>query len=492
MTAARNVAVLALALTAGSAVAGAQGKCDIDVGKPFQVNSAKIYYGKAAGGGKPDERHKHMRDAVRVLTERADKIGNPAGRNWMLGKTLILWTQQEGVPAVGPRKMYGYTENPDATVDVLVAADSALTAVEQAMPQCADSVSFYRRLAWVPIINSATQLVNAGQVDSAAKLAERSLMILREGPNAYYILSNVAQQKNDVPKQLEYLQKTVDAASSDTSFKKIRQQSMFNIAVLVQNQAASAEGAERDRLNKRAIELYRGYLQENPSDANAQAYLARALAASGDTASVASIYAEMLANPTKFTDIQLFEAGVTALSAEKFQEATQLIESGLKLNPYYRDALFNLANAYFRMNDAQRMQPVLKRLVEVDPDNPDNWRLYAGYYQLLEKAEKNAARKKALTDTLIKSIELFQKMPVKVSFSGFTHQGATHTLTGQVENLGDAAKSFELKFEFLDKSGQVVATQTANVGTVAPKESKPFTVSVNQSGIASYRYASVR
>src|SRR5687768_16124918 len=136
MTAARNVAVLALALTAGSAVAGAQEKCDIEVGKPFQVNSAKIYYGKAANpGGKADERHKHMRDAVKVLTERADRIGNPTGRNWMLGKTLILWTQQQGVPQVGPRKTYGYTENPDQTVDVLAAADTALTVVEQAMPQ---------------------------------------------------------------------------------------------------------------------------------------------------------------------------------------------------------------------------------------------------------------------------------------------------------------------------------------------------------------------
>ena len=492
MKAARTATLLALTLAAASA-AGAQERCAIDVGKPFQINSAKIYLAKAQNvSGKADERPKHMRDAVRVLTERADKIGNPVGRNWLLGKTLILFSQQPGQAQIAPRKTFGFTENPDAPIDILAAADTALTVVEQGAPQCADSVRVWRRQAWVPTINAATQLLNSGNLDSAAKMAERALVIYREGPHAYNVLANIAAQRNDVPRQLEYLQKTIEAAGTDTSFAKVRGQSMYNMAVLTSNQAMTAQGAEKDRLMKRSIELYRGYLKENPSDANAQAGLARALSATGDTASVSSIYAEMLSTPDKFTDIQLFEAGVTALAADKYKEATQLIESGLKQNPYYRDALFNLTNAYFRMGDADRMLPHLQRLVEVDPDNPDNWRLYAGYYQIRQKAEKNQARQKALTDSLLQSIERFQKMPVKVSFSNFAHQGAKHTLEGTVENMGTAAGNYTIKFEFLDRTGKVVATESATVGPVAPKESKRFAVSVSQAGIASFRYASVR
>ena len=45
--------------------------------------------------------------------------------------------------------------------------------------------------------------------------------------------------------------------------------------------------------------------------------------------------------------------------------------------------------------------------------------------------------------------------------------------------------------EFFDKDGKVVATQRADVGSVAPKQSKTFTVSAEAPGVVAYRYQPV-
>ena len=135
------------------------------------------------------------------------------------------------------------------------------------------------------------------------------------------------------------------------------------------------------------------------------------------------------------------------------------------------------------------MLPVARRLTEVDPGNPDNWRLLAAAYQLQNRQATTAAAKKASTDSLIRYLERSDKLPVRVAISGFQHQGAKHTLTGSIENLGTAAATYPLKVEFLDKTGAVVATQTTSVGPVAAKAKAEFTVTVEQPGIVAFRYA---
>jgi len=482
-------ALVAVGLAAGRA--GAQGKCDINQGSPFQLNSAKIYLNRAQSSvGKEDERVKHLRNAVQVLTEKADKIGNPVGRNWLLGKTLVVWLQQPSVTPTMQRGALGYTENPGGTIDVLAATDSAFDVVERAKPECADSVTIYRRMPWTKIINRAVEAVNADQIDTAEYYARQSLVIYDKGPYAYNVLANVAQKKNDLAGARTALKKTIELAGNDTSFAKVRQTSMYNLAVLTTTAAESSTGAEKQALTNEAAAMYEAYLKEVPGDANARAALARVKGEAGDTAAVVAIYSEMLANPGKYTDLQLFEAGSNAARADRKDDAVKLLEAGLKKNPYYRDALFNLATTYFELKRPEQMAPVVKRLVEVDPNNPDNWRLYAGLYQLKQNAAKTAAQRKPATDTLLMYLSRSEKMPVRVSFNQFTHNGAQHTLGGSIENLSDKPlNNVALKIDFLDQSGNVVASQTAQVPSVAPKGSQSFTVNANKDGIVAFRYA---
>ena len=55
-------------------------------------------------------------------------------------------------------------------------------------------------------------------------------------------------------------------------------------------------------------------------------------------------------------------------------------------------------------------------------------------------------------------------------------------------NKGAQPKSFDLVIEFLDKSGAVVDTQTANVANVAANDRGRFSVASAKAGVVGFRY----
>ena len=482
---------LALSIAAAGSL-GAQ-ECKINESSPYQINSAKIYLNKAQTG-KDVERPNHLRSAVRVLTDRPETMSkNEVGRNYLLGRALYLWSER---PEVGVKPMkrseLGYATDGDAMVDIVSALDTALTAVETAMPQCASETMKFRRNVFAKIFNPAVNLAKENQLDSAFTLANRSLTIYRESPSVYTLLASIATQKNDAKGAIAAYTRAAELAAKDTSAtsQTVRKQSLFNAAILtLQGAEGMEEGPARTTELGQARAMLEAYIQVAPDDANAKQALARAASLAGDKSAVANIYGDMIANPSKYSDIQLFEAGTGAARANQPAEAAQLFEAGLSQNPYYRDALFNLANVYFSSENADKMLPIARRLVEVDPGNPDNWRLLAGAYQLQNRKATTAAAKKATTDSLIRYLERSDKLPVRVAISGFRHEGAKHTLTGSIENLSAKEATYALKVEFLDKAGAVVATQTENVGPVAAKAKADFSISVQQPGIVAFRYA---
>ena len=483
--------LVALGATA-AAPAGAQaarGKgCSISDGSPYQINAGKTYLNKAMSAkGNADEKPKHLRDAVAAV-EKAGPDDNPLGRNWILGRAMIWRTMLPGQnEMVIPRSEVGYTTNPTGTIDILMAADSAFSYVEKNAPQCADSIALFRQQPWVKLVNAAGAAVNAEKYDSAAYLANRSLIIYRDSPYAYNILAVIAQRKNDYPAALESYKQVIAKTVGDTATtaKRMRKDALYNTALITQAMAAQPANSA---LAKQVPDLWRAYLKEYPDDVDAKGALARAVAASGDTAAVAAVYAEMMASPTKYSDQQLVEAGVGLANSNRSDDAIKLFTYALDQNPYNRDALFDLATTHFSAGHAAETRTYAKRLLALDPSNPDNYKLLAGSYQLEAGESKDAKVKKAATDSLLALLKTAGQMTARVTFDQFNHNGAKHDLIGKVENIGTAPGSYNLKVEFLDKSGNAVATQTTTVTSVAPKESKPFTVTANHDGIVAFRY----
>ena len=488
----------ALALTAGAVQA--QTKCDINESKPSQVATAYLLSQQLRANPSSPKRWDNYKKVVKSLTEKGDAMENPVGRNFELGKVFFMVAEDSTTPIMVKRGDLGFVTNVDQMVDVAALGDSVMKIVEASNPECATATREWRRQrGWLRVTQAASRSLNDSKFDSAAYYAKRSMLFDPQAPYAYSILASVAQKNNDMPTAIAMTRKSVDVAALDTIFSDQRRLSLYNLGILVGTQAEIAKGEDQKRLARESADALQTFLKEAPANdelaSSARSSLARMLSVAGDTAGVTRTYAAVLANPTAYNEYDLVQAGLAASRAGRDDDAVKLFEAAATQNPYSRDALFNLSASLFNSGHYDRELPFIKRLIALDPNNPENYRIMAGAYQGLSKAEKNVKVKTALTDTLVKSFEKYQKLPTVVTFKSFIHNGTAHTIVGAVENRDTttkAAKTYVIPFEFLDNTGSVVATQTVNVGPVAPKEKKEFTVKVDQGGIVSYRYAALK
>jgi tetratricopeptide (TPR) repeat protein len=396
------------------------------------------------------------------------------------------------VAAVVPRSALGLTTNPTATVDLFAAADSSFSIVEKASPECIPTVLQWRQQKpWLNTLNAAINALNANQLDSAELLAKRSLLLDRHAPYAYSVLGSIAQNRKDWNAANEYWKQTLTAAGTDTSYTDVRVKTMYEIANAASAKAESATGAAKRAAAREAIQPWMDYIAVANNDlllADAIDNAGTMYVDAGDSASVPKIYAPMLANSSKFGELSLVHAGVVATRSGHQADATKLFDAALAQNPYSRDAINDLAATYIQNNEFPKAFPLIDKLVTIDPSNPDNPLLYAFAYQGLYKGTKDKKLQKIYTDSLVYWNNKSENMPVKLSVTEFTRRATETMIGGQIENRGTTAKTYTVNIEILDKSGNVIDTQTTSVGPVAPKATQKFKINSNKGGAYGYRY----
>lgn len=487
---ARAAVVLAVAIP--GSLAAQEDQCKINDSSPWQINGAKQYVITAANSRKEDEIPKHLANAIKVLTENPSKINNEPGRQWLLLRTYAQWLQRGESGYVMKRGDLGFTTNKDGDQNLLLAIDSAATALERLMPECVEKVRPYRQRFFSDILNKSIEAMNADQMDSAIYFAKLSLSVSGNDPRPWNVLSAVYQKKNDPDGTIMAMEKVIELSGSDTLYAKIKQHSRYNLAVIKLQAAESKQGDAKDQDVAKARALLEDFLKAEPGDASATQALGRAMRLAGDTAAVAQVFEEMLHRSDSFTADQLFEAASNAAAAGQDTNAVKLFENGLKKNPYHRLALLNMSNVLFQMRDFERMGPIAERLTSVDPNNPDSWRMLAGYWQLRQRSETDAAKKKAYGDSTLAAITKRDAVNPKITvfLAATTPKG--YQLQGNLGNETDKAASFTIKFELLDATGAVVTTKDVAVGPVDPHASTAFSLSVEGPGIVAYRYAPIK
>ncbi len=469
-----------------------EAQCTVEFRKPFQLNSAVVYHDRWARSGFADEKPKHLRAAMTVLTERPDKIDNQPGRLFLLGKTYALWLRDPEQKMTAKRSALGVATTPDQDVDIVAEMTAAFDEFEKLAPACADSTAIYRRQMFGPAFNAAIAAYNAKQFDSAAVLATRALQVFPRAPqagNAYQIMASAAQARGD----MDGMASIIERMKAYPAVKDARLGTQFNLGILMLDKASSAPEGERAAMAKRAAGIFEAYLAEapdGPSAAQARSGMARALQATGDSTAIAGVFADMVNNTAKYTDRQLFEAATGAASARRYDDAMKLFEAGLAKNTVDRDALFNAANTYMGAEQYEKMLDATNRLNALDPNDPNNVRLRAAAYQRLGRKVTDPKLVKAYQDSTIKLIQLSQSLSPKVAVRDFRpSRGANPaSLSGSVENAGTTVGNFTLTVEFLALDGAVVATAEAKLEGMAAGESKEFAVTGAGAGIAGWRY----
>jgi tetratricopeptide (TPR) repeat protein len=475
------------------AVSVAQGACQINDSSPFQVNGAKQYVIAAAAAKRADEVPKHLQNAIRVLTDDPSKIKNEAGRQWMLVRAYAQWLQRENASYVMKRGDVGFTQNPAGSQNLLLALDSAATAIEAMLPQCTEKVRPYRAQFFGEILNKAIAAMGAERNDSASYFANLSLQVAGSDPRPWNVLSSVYQKQNKTDSAMIAMEKVIALSGSDTLFTKVKQQSRYNLAVISLTRAETeAAGPKKDAEIKAARALLEAYLKDTPGDANAAQALGRAVRLSGDTAAVTAIFVDMLTAPEKFSADQLFEAASNAAATGHDPDAAKLFENGLKKNPYHRVALLNYANVLFTLKDTERMGPVVTRLVSVDPNYDRAYRLMAGLWQLRARADADAAKKKSANDSVLFYLDKQTKTNPRVDITLAQKSGNAYSVQGTVSNEGSATASWTMKLELLDAAGAVVASKDVAIGPVDAGGNTTFSVKLEAPNAIAFRYAPLK
>jgi tetratricopeptide (TPR) repeat protein len=483
-------AVLSIGMVGVSSLAAqAAPVCDPTANTKGDIAKAQFSLTRAVSASDKGNPTRDLQDVLRLAESGND---NPTARNYLRGEAYILFLMQPNTPAVVQRSALGLTTNPNGTVDLYAAADSAFTIVEKASPECVTTISQWRQQKpWLNALNGAINALNAGQLDSAEILAKRSLVLDRRAPYAYSVLGSVAENRKNWSAANDYWKQTLEAAGTDTTYADVRIKTLYEIASAASDRTESATGAAKRAAAKEAIKPWQDYLAVANNDlllADAIDNAARIYVEAGDSASVATVYAPILANPSKYGEISLVHAGVVATRNGHQDDASRLFDAALAKNPYSRDAINNLAATYIQNGQFPKAFPLIDKLITLDPSNPDNPLLYAFAYQGMYKGTKDKKLQKIYTDSLVYFNNKSENAPVKLLVSEFTRRPDQTTLSGTIENRGTTAKTYNLSVDLLDKSGAVITTETATVGPVAPKSSAKFKITSAKGGVYGYRY----
>jgi tetratricopeptide (TPR) repeat protein len=487
-------AVPALAQTPPAAPASAEATCEIDQNKPQALARATLSITRANAASKGGDPTKDLKDVVALLNAPNFKNENPVGRAFLLASAYVLLLEQPGIQAVSPRSAVGLTTDPQATIDLFAAADSAITVVENSSPACAAYMApFRQQKAWLDVTNAAINALNTNKLDSAEIYAKRSLTLERKSPYAYTVLTGVAKARKNPAAVIEYSKQVIATAGNDTAYTDVKERAQYELATTLSERAKTATGAEKKAAAKEAIAAWTplAQTQDVVQGTIAVRNLQELYIAAGDSAQLGNIYAAMIADPAKYGEGALLQAGVVASQFKHPGDAARLFDAVLKKNPYSRDALNNIAASLLQAEEVDRAIPFIDKLVAMDPDNPDNYMLYAFAYAGRLKKKVDAKTQRTYNDSLVYWNNKSEKMPVKVSFAEFSRNSEGTTLAGEIENRGTTPKSYTLAIEFLGANGEVLFTETANVGPVAPKAKKEFRVKNPKTGVVGYRYKSV-
>jgi tetratricopeptide (TPR) repeat protein len=362
----------------------------------------------------------------------------------------------------------------------VVGADSALAKAEKFQPDCEIDISTYRQNAWAVLANAGIEKLRAGDSDSALVLFGQANTLFQDLPHVYENVGVIYANQGQHDSAAAYFGKAAAVAEADTALTENRNSATLNYAMTLQRLEKHPE----------AIIALTKYLGWNPGDTDARKSLSWSYRQSGQVAKADSIDNAMVSefatmNYDSLSAGDLMAVGVSMFNAQKFKEAADVFEKLKAKNPWSRDAVYNLANAYLALKDWPKLIEAGKQLQQIEPMNEDSYRLTGQAYRELKQQ-----------DSLLREAESLVGLPIAVEVTTFamgsTASRVEATATGRkaTDAAGKDLKPVPvtLTFEFLDDSGKVLGTQEVNVPALEPGATHAIKVEGRAPGITAWRY----
>ena len=391
------------------------------------------------------------------------------------GKKVVLEALQQNGQGKNPAAWY-YLGRIDLQQGDIVGADTALTKAEALAPTCKEDIGNVRYSGWVPLVNAGVTFAKEEKNDSALTLFRQANTIYRDKPQAYSAAGVIFANAKATDSAIVYLQKSADIAGR-ANMPEERNQSTYNLAAMLQ----------RANRNDEAIAALERFLGWVPNDVEAKKALATLYRTTGKIDKAQALEKEVGAAPPAAggNAASPMNTAVELYNAKKYDEAAAAFEQVIAVEPYNRDALFGLANAYIGLKKGPKLAETSARLAAIEPLNEEVLRMLATG-QRLSKREAQANK------TALQALSL--PLGVKVTQFAPTADGASINATATGRDIQTpqgkpiAPKPTTLVFEFLDPKGTVVANQEVQVPALKPAEALPIEAKAQGAGIAAWRY----
>ncbi len=429
--------------------------CQMDQGH-YLVKNATTYLKGATEEADPANREQLLTDAYRNLVEaiNADQAENPAVW-YFLGRYYVVRNDGFG-------------------------ADSAFGRVEALLPDCQADMDYYRQTVYVRAVNNGIDSLQNFANDGAKAEFRNAGVVWKSSNVPAFYLASVFGEEGDIDSALHYFGEVAEIGEADTAHVDNYHTATENIAILYQ----MLEDWDS------TVVWYKKARELDPTNNEALLGIAEAYSYMGDTENAALFFDSVLARSTEMSDLDLMNAGVKLFNSNEFDRAAQAFEAGLAKNPNHRDGLFNLANTYLAIADdrgrpqserdqsLRKMDAITHRLMRVDPQSRESYRILAAAHQMQGMDDSTAA---IMGEINALSFE------VVVDFA--RPESGAYLLAGRVINLREAQITFRtVTFEFLDTSGAVVATGTVPGEALAAQGTKRFSFRQTEPNIAAWRY----
>ncbi len=492
-------ATLAATVLAGSAAA--QETCDIQTRAPNEMRSALESLTRyQLGSGTPQQRHDYLVSAIRATTDRPERFRtNEVGRQYALGQALAFFAVDEEMPVMSRRGDVGFSSNENELIDLVAAADSAFTNVERALPGCREELEGFRAQMWQRLLQDGVRLAHEGNTDSAVVIIRRALSVYDGLPHGHYYLAAVLQQGGRIAEAVAAFRETAerisaDDALEDTTLAEFRDNAVYIVALSRYERADTLpDGAEKTEAMREAARMFREHIDEFPDSeraGNSRILLMSAYSTVGDSAALNLARRQMIEQADEFTAVQLLEAGTHAFNTQDTELAVALLEKGIEKNPYSRPGLFNLANVYWATKRFDRMVPTAHRLVQLDPNNPNNFEILAVAMENQAQTIQNAQQRKVQMDSVRMLVDRAQTMPIQVTFNALGMDGAVREVSGQIRNATQRQREVTIEIEFLDEGGRVVARESQQL-TIPAQGQENVRVRIENREAVGFRYAPI-
>jgi tetratricopeptide (TPR) repeat protein len=379
----------------------------------------------------------------------------------------------------------------------LAGADSAFRYAEELHPPYAQELEGDREAAWAQAYNLAADAYQRGDLAQSIALFEQADRLSRKWPYALVVLGWLYTQQGDNERALNAYRAALEVFSGGVPDGATEEQAAewrTRHAEAMQETGrllvATGQTAEAEA-------VYRAFLETNPGHVGAMIGLAQV--AGGEEAD--RLYAELV-EQDGLSEEQLFQIGAGLYDAGRYDGAAKAFRKAVELNPYSRDAHFNLAQSLYQR--ARELQPeegagtpppelrgVYEEMIRAaeqtrvhDPNNRDLYRILAFSYRGLGNLASDPQEKARWEGEVAKVAQEYEAVPFEIFDIGFVQEGPGLRMSGTLENLKlTEGATVRLRVSVLGEGGAVIGSSDVEVRAPAQGETVSFSAVLEVPGM---------